>query len=84
MSILSPSLVKNNIFFLIFKFILIYLLHVLLFVLKIDDIFGKRKSQSKSVENGRFLYIYIVYIIIDIIIIENNLKKLILTFLLLL
>jgi len=57
---------------------------VLLFVLKIDDIFGKRKSQSKSVENGRFLYIYIVYIIIDIIIIENNLKKLILTFLLLL
>jgi len=32
---------------------------VLLFVLKIDDIFGKRKSQSKSAENGRFLYIYI-------------------------
>ena len=34
------------IFFSIFKFIYIYLLHVL-FVLKIDDIFGKRKGQPK-------------------------------------
>jgi len=32
--------------FLIFKFILIYLLHVL-FVLKIENIFGKKKSAQK-------------------------------------
>ena len=35
--------------FLIFKFILIYLLHVL-FVLKIEGIFGKRKSQSERAD----------------------------------
>jgi len=33
--------------FLIFKFILIYLLHVL-FVLKIEDIFEKKQSVQKS------------------------------------
>jgi len=43
-------------FFLIFKFILIYLLHVL-FVLKIEGIFGKRKSQPKRTERDSFLYI---------------------------
>jgi len=43
-------------FVLIFKFILIYLLNEL-FVLKIEDIFGKGKSQPKSVESGSFLYI---------------------------
>jgi len=42
-------------FVLIFKFILIYLLHVL-FVLKIEGIFGKKNS-SKSAERGNFLYI---------------------------
>jgi len=35
-------------FSLLFKFILIYLLHVhMLFLLKIEGNFGKRKSQSK-------------------------------------
>jgi hypothetical protein len=29
-----------------------------LFVLKIKDIFGKRKSQCKKVERGSFLYIW--------------------------
>jgi len=43
-------------FILIFKFILIYLLHVL-FVLKIKSIFGK-KNPTKSVERGSFLYIH--------------------------
>jgi len=43
-------------FFLIFKFVLIYLLHVL-FLLKIDGIFGKRKSQLKGAERDYFLYI---------------------------
>ena len=42
--------------FLIFKFILIYLLHVL-FVLKIEGIFENRKSQSKRVESS-FFFIY--------------------------
>jgi len=41
-------------FIFIFKFILIYLLHVL-FVLKIEGIFG-RKIQSKRTEKGSFLY----------------------------
>ena len=40
---------------LIFKFILIYLLHVL-FILKIEGIFGRKKSQPKRAENGCFLY----------------------------
>jgi len=39
----------------LFKFILIYLLYVL-FVLKIEGIFGK-KIQPKNVERGNFLYI---------------------------
>jgi len=43
-------------FFLIFKFILIYLLHVL-FVLKNEGIFGKRKSQLKKVE----MVIFFIY-----------------------
>ena len=43
-------------FFLIFKFIHIYLLHALS-VLKIEDILEKRKSQHKSVERGYCLYI---------------------------
>jgi len=42
-------------FVLIFKFNLIYLLHVL-FVLKIKGIFGG-KIELKSVERGSFLYI---------------------------
>jgi len=42
-------------FVIIFKFILIYLLHVL-FVLKIKGIFGE-KIQPKSVESDGFLYI---------------------------
>jgi len=40
-----------------FKFILIYLLHVLL-VFKIKGIFGKKISTQKCVERGSFLYIY--------------------------
>ena len=42
-------------FVLIFKFILIYLLHVL-FVLKIE-VFLERKIQPKSAERGSFLFI---------------------------
>jgi hypothetical protein len=42
-------------FILIFKFIFIYLLHI--FVLKIEDIFGKRKRQLSSPERGYFLYL---------------------------
>jgi len=42
--------------FFIVKVILIYLLHVL-FVLKIEGIFGKRKSQLKRAEKDYFLYI---------------------------
>ena len=41
--------------YLIFKFILIYLFHVL-FGFKIESIFGK-KSQPKRAERGCFLYI---------------------------
>jgi len=44
-------------FFLIFKYILIYLLH-LLFILKIEGIFRKRKCQPKTAEGSYFLYIY--------------------------
>ena len=40
-------------FFLICKFILIYLLHVL-FVLKIECIFGKRKSSPKKLKGVIF------------------------------
>ena len=43
--------------FLIFKFILIYLLHVL-FVLKIEDIFEKKQSVQKSCKGLFSLYIY--------------------------
>jgi len=43
-------------FILIFKFILIYLLHML-FILKIDEIFRKRKSQPEKTKRGSFLYI---------------------------
>jgi len=44
--------------FLIFKFNLIYLLHVL-FVFKIEGIFEKRKSQPKKAERGCFIYLYL-------------------------
>ena len=57
---------KNNIntyihivfvtFVLIFKFILLYLLHVLL-VLKIKCIFRRKKIQPKNAERDSFLYI---------------------------
>jgi len=43
-------------FFLIFKFIFIYLLHML-FVLKIEGIFKRKKSQSKRTERCYFIYI---------------------------
>jgi len=42
-------------FFLIFKFILIYFLDVL-FVFKIESIFGKRKSQPRKTKKDYFLY----------------------------
>jgi len=48
-------------FFLIFKFILIYLLHVL-FVLKIKGIFEKRKSQPNKTNWKELFSLYIVYI----------------------
>jgi len=41
------------IFVLIFKFILIYLLHVF----KIKGIFGKKSPTQKCAEKGSFLYI---------------------------
>ena len=44
-------------FFLIFKFILIYLLHVL-FVLKIEGIVGKRKISPKEMKKGVIFFIY--------------------------
>ena len=44
------------IFVLIFKFIFIYLLHVLL-VFKIKGIFEKKSSIQKCVGEGSFLYI---------------------------
>jgi len=43
-------------FVIIFKFIIIYLLHVLL-VFKIKGIFGKKISTQKCVEMDSFLYI---------------------------
>jgi len=43
-------------FVLIFKFILIYLLHMLL-VFKIKDIFEKKSPTQKCAERGSFLYI---------------------------
>jgi len=43
-------------FILIFEFTLIYLLYVL-FVLKVEDNFGNRKSQPKIAETCYFLYI---------------------------
>jgi len=43
-------------FVLIFKFILIYLLHMLL-VFKIKGIFEKKISTQKCVKKGSFLYI---------------------------
>jgi len=43
-------------FVLIFKFIFIYLLHVLL-VFKIKGIFGKKSSTQKCAERSSFLYI---------------------------
>jgi len=43
-------------FFLIFKFILVYLLHVL-FVLKTESFFRKRKSRPKIIKRGCFIYI---------------------------
>ena len=43
-------------FVLIFKFILIYLLHVLL-VFKVKGIFRKKIPTQKYVERGSFLYI---------------------------
>ena len=43
-------------FVIIFKFIFIYLLHVLL-VFKIKGIFEKKISTQKYVENDSFLYI---------------------------
>jgi len=42
-------------FVIIFKFILIYLLHVLL-VFKIKGIFGKKIATQKCGEKGSFLY----------------------------
>jgi len=42
--------------FLIFKFILIYLLHIL-FVLKIEGNYKKRKNQPKRAKMNLFLYI---------------------------
>jgi len=44
------------IFVIIFKFILIYLLHVLL-AFKIKGIFGKKITTQKCAERGNFLYI---------------------------
>jgi len=44
-------------FILIFEFTIIYLLYVL-FVLKLEGNFGKRKSQPKRVKTCYFLYIY--------------------------
>jgi len=43
-------------FVIIFKFILIYLLHVLL-VFKMKGIFGKKSQTQKCAENDSFLYI---------------------------
>jgi len=43
-------------FIVIFEFHLIYLLYVL-FVLKVDDNFRKRKSQSENARTYYFLYI---------------------------
>jgi len=48
------------IFVLIFKFILIYLLHVLL-VFKIKGIFGKKSPTQKCAERSSFLYIWYRY-----------------------
>ena len=46
-------------FVIIFKFIFIYLLHVL-FVLKTKGIFEKKYSTQKCAKMGSFLYIYMV------------------------
>jgi len=47
----------KEIFILIFEFILVYLLYVL-FVLKVEGNFKKRKSQLQRVKTCYFLYIY--------------------------
>jgi len=51
-------------FILIFKFILIYLLHAL-FVLKIKGIFERKKIQPKIAERDCFLYIFFFLYSID-------------------
>jgi len=58
-------------FVLIFKFILIYLLHEL-FVLKIKGIFEKNSPTQECAEMGSFLYIYSINLSISILYTNAN------------